>query len=239
VQRAAAALGITKASVIDYSHSGTASGENNRVVGYGAMVFTGPWSPAGRKELPPVTIDLNTETRRELLSTVRTAVKAAVQGEWVSYRPSVNEELQIKTGCFVTLKNRGALRGCIGCFKSDVPLWKTAPHMAVLSATSDERFASKRITPEEVPELMIEVSILSPMRRVSRPLEEIHLGRDGIVVQDKGQSGTFLPQVATETGWSVEEFLGHCSRDKAGLGWEGWKSPTAAVYTYTATVVSE
>ena len=238
-QRAAAALGITKAAAIDYSHSGTTTGDNKRVVGYGAMIFAGPWNLVDPKSLPLVTISLNDESRKELLSMVRAAVKAAVQGDWVSYLPSANPELQIKAGCFVTLKNRGKLRGCIGGFKSDAPLWKTAREIAVLSATNDARFAHERIKPEEVPELQIEVSILSPMRRVSRPLEEIQLGRDGIVVQDKGQSGTFLPQVATETVWSLEEFLGHCSRDKAGLSWEGWKSPTAVVYAYTATIVSE
>ena len=70
-------------------------------------------------------------------------------------------------------------------------------------------------------------------------MDEIKLGRDGVVVKDKGRSGTFLPQVATETGWSLEEFLGHCASDKAGLGWQGWKSPTAEVFAYTATIIEE
>jgi AMMECR1 domain-containing protein len=77
------------------------------------------------------------------------------------------------------------------------------------------------------------------MRRVRDPMKEIQLGSDGIVIEDQGRSGTFLPQVATETGWSLEEFLGHCSRDKAGLGWEGWKNPRARIYSYTVTIIQD
>ncbi len=59
------------------------------------------------------------------------------------------------------------------------------------------------------------------------------------MIQDQGRSGTFLPQVATETGWSLEEFLGHCASDKAGLSWQGWKSPTAQIFVYTATIIED
>ena len=158
----------------------------------------------------------------------RGAAKAAVEGSWVSYDPSENPELQVKAGCFVTLKNDGVLRGCIGRFTSNEPLWKTVREVAVSSATRDTRFSHNPVLPAEIPHLEIEISVLSPMRKISRPLEEIELGRDGIVVEDHGRSGTFLPQVATETGWSLEEFLSHCASDKAGIGRQGWKSPTAA-----------
>lgn len=148
-------------------------------------------------------------------------------------------ELQIKAGCFVTLHNKGMLRGCIGTFTSDKPLWKTVAEIAVSSATRDVRFAGNPITNSEVPELDIEISVLSPLRTVNDPLKEIVLGRDGIIISDKGRSGTFLPQVADETGWTLEEFLGHCARDKAGIGWDGWRSPSARIYAYTVTIVTE
>ncbi len=239
LERAASALGIRSAKTVDYTNSGLTAGDPKRVVGYGAVVFSTrePASSDGHKTQGG--ISLSTETKKELIGIARSAVEAAVKGASDSYVAANHPDLQVRAGCFVTLKNKGQLRGCIGCFTSETPLWKTVRDLAISSATRDPRFMNNPILPSEVPELDIEVSVLSPMKRVSRPLEQIALGRDGIVVRDKGRSGTFLPQVATETGWTVEEFLGHCSRDKADLGWNGWKSPTARIFTYTATIVAE
>ncbi len=208
------------------------------ILGAETALSTAPESPPAVGDRP-VELRFSDMSRQELVSMARAAAKAAVEGSWVSYDPTNNPELQVKAGCFVTLKNKGDLRGCIGRFTSDAPLWKTVREMAVSSATRDHRFASNPITVNEIPELEIEISVLSPLTKVSRPLEDIKLGQHGILIQDKGRTGTFLPQVATETGWSLEEFLGHCSADKAGLGWGGWKAPTATVYTYTATIIDE
>lgn len=237
--RTRAALGVRAAKIVSYSHSGMAVGDDKRVVGYGAIVFeSAPDNPPSRIQ-QPLALSFSDQARRELLSLARSAVNAAVNGEWVAFTPSNTAELQVKAGCFVTLKTNGKLRGCIGRFQSDQPLWKTAREVAIASATDDPRFADSPIKPQETSELEIEISVLSPMRRVTDPLEEIKLGRDGIVIEDQGRMGTFLPQVAIETGWSLEEFLGHCARDKAGLAWDGWKSPTAQIYAYTATIVRE
>ena len=84
--------------------------------------------------------------------------------------------------------------------------------------------------------MSIEVSVLTPLKRIYTA-DEIELGRDGIYIKGDYSTGTFLPQVAEKTGWSVDEFLGRCSRDKAGLGWEGWK--TAELYTYRAIIIKE
>jgi AmmeMemoRadiSam system protein A len=145
--------------------------------------------------------------------------------------------LQESLGCFVTLKDHGQLRGCIGRFTSEAPLWKTIQEMAVAAATKDFRFMGNPITPEELGDISVEISALSAPEEVADPLKEIELGRDGIIVEKGANRGTFLPQVATETGWSLEEFLGHCARDKAGIGWDGWKDPDTKVYRYTATIV--
>jgi AmmeMemoRadiSam system protein A len=237
--RAAPLLGITEGKVVNYSHSGKTSGDPQRVVGYAAAVFTGEGKISRAAAIPPLTLAFSSQSRKELISMAREAVQAATAGNWVSHDPSRNPELQVKAGCFVTLKNQGRLRGCIGCFQTDEPLWKTVREMAVSSATMDARFRHDPITTGELPHLDVEISVLSPLRPIARPLEELKLGRDGIVIQDKGRKGTFLPQVAQQTGWSLEEFLGHCSHDKAGIGWDGWKSPTARIFAYTATIVSE
>jgi AmmeMemoRadiSam system protein B/AmmeMemoRadiSam system protein A len=239
VVRAAKDLGINRARVVSYAHSGMVSKDDQRVVGYGAVVFTGSPSNQSLGPAEPLKVSFSDESGKELISMARSAVKAAVEGSWVRYDPSDNPELQVRGGCFVTLKNNGKLRGCIGRFTSDAPLWRLVREMAVSSATRDHRFATNPIKPSEVPDLEVEISVLSPSRKVTDPLKDIKLGRDGIIVRDKGRSGTFLPQVATETGWNLEEFLGHCARDKAGLAWEGWKSPTAEVFAYTATIIRE
>lgn len=239
LEQAASQIGITEARLVGYAHSGMISGDNGRVVGYGAVVFTGARQGVASKADGSTDLSLGIAAKREIMARVRSAVNAAVAGKKDSQQPSDNPELQVKAGCFVTLKNKDRLRGCIGCFQSDQPLWKTISEMAVSSSTQDHRFAANPIRPEEVSQLEIEVSVLSPLRKISRPLEEIKLGSDGIMIRQGSRSGTFLPQVATETGWSLEEFLGHCARDKAGIGWNGWDSPNTQVYGYTATIVSE
>lgn len=239
LERAAKRLGISQARLVGYSNSGLTSGKTDRVVGYGAVIFTGSSTGASPASDPDPAIRFSRASQQELLGMARAAVTAAVKGDWVAYDRNDNPELQARAGCFVTLKNRGELRGCIGRFTSEEPLWKTVREMAVASATSDERFFRNRIKPAELGDIEIEISILSRPKRISQPLEEIELGRDGIIIQDKGRSGTFLPNVAQETGWSLVEFLGHCADDKAGLGWEGWKSPTARLYTYRTTIIEE
>jgi AmmeMemoRadiSam system protein A len=140
----------------------------------------------------------------------------------------------MKAGAFVTLKENGELRGCIGRFTADIPLYQVIEEMAISSSTQDNRFLP--VTAKEIDKLEIEISVLSPMKKISS-IDEIVMGKHGIYIKKGWYSGTFLPQVATETGWSREEFLGHCARDKAGIGWDGWKD--AEIYTYEACVFSE
>ena len=137
-------------------------------------------------------------------------------------------------GVFVTLHKGKALRGCIGRFLPDEPVYRVVQQMAIAAAVQDPRF--KPVVYDELSQLDIDISVLSPLKKISSP-DELVIGRDGILIKKGNTSGTFLPQVAVDTGWSKEEFLGHCSRDKAGLGWDGWKN--ADLYVYTADVFSE
>jgi AmmeMemoRadiSam system protein A len=141
-----------------------------------------------------------------------------------------------KAGAFVTLKKNAELRGCIGHFDADNALYRTVQQMAVAAATQDYRFST--VTPDELKSIVIEISVLTPMRKILS-ISEIQMGRDGIYIKKGNKSGTFLPQVATETGWSLDEFLGHCARDKAGIGWDGWKDKDVEIYTYQALVFHE
>ena len=138
-------------------------------------------------------------------------------------------------GCFVTLKNRGRLRGCIGQFVSDRPLVELVAEMAKASATGDPRFLTNPITASEVSRLHIEISVLSPLQRTDNPLN-LELGTHGIYIKRGYACGCFLPQVADETGWSKEEFLSQCCSHKAGLAPDAWKDPKTEVYLFTAEV---
>lgn len=137
-----------------------------------------------------------------------------------------------KLGAFVSIYKGEELKGCIGQFNSEKALAHVVKEM-VVSAVNDRRFESPG--KKELNEITIEVSVLSPLRKINS-IDEIELGKHGIYIKSGYMSGTFLPQVATKTGWSLEEFLGHCSRDKAGLGWDGWKS--ADLFIYEAVVFS-
>ena len=139
--------------------------------------------------------------------------------------------LNSKCGAFVSLHKHGHLRGCIGHFGEDYPLHEIVAEMARAAAFEDPRFMP--VTRDELNDLDIEISVLTPMRRI-QSLDEFELHRHGIYIKKGYRSGTFLPQVADEVNWTKEEFVGHCSQDKAGLGWDGWRD--AELYVYEAII---
>ena len=176
--------------------------------------------------------------REEILTIAREAVAAAVRREKPPKVKPVSPELTRPSGAFVTLKNHGRLRGCIGQFAADRPLFETVQEMAVSSATRDLRFADDPITHDELPDLHIEVSVLGPLEEIDDPLD-FELGVHGIYLKSGFAHGCFLPQVATETGWSKEQFLSNCAAGKAGLPPEAWKDPKTEVLRFTCEVISE
>jgi len=181
---------------------------------------------------------MNAEQRKQLLTVARNAVKDAVSGKQAIKVSSDDPALNAHCGCFVTLKNRDELRGCIGMFTSDKPLIELVSDMAVASSTGDSRFFGDKITPKEVGELDIEISILSPLQKTDNPLS-LRLGIDGIYIRKGYATGCFLPQVADETGWSKEEFLSYCCSHKAGLPADAWKDKKTEIYLFTAEIIEE
>jgi len=183
---------------------------------------------------------LSDAARLLLLRIARESVEAAVARK---ARPgfSIHQpELQRHGGAFVTLKSGEHLRGCIGRFEAKEPLYEIVAEMARAAATEDYRFAADPITPSEVPDLDIEISILSPMEKIADPLD-IQLGVHGIYVVGKRGlgTGTYLPQVATEHHMTKEEFLSSCCAHKAGLRADAWRTGEADVFVYTAEVFGE
>ena len=141
---------------------------------------------------------------------------------------------QNHSGAFVTLHVDGDLRGCIGHPGSDRPLDQVVGQCAVAAATEDPRFPP--LTAGELPQVDIEVSVLTPIRRVG-DVREIEVGRDGLVVQDGYRRGLLLPQVATERGWDRDTFLSHTCL-KAGLRPDAWRTG-ATISRFEAEVFSE
>jgi len=181
---------------------------------------------------------MTNEQKNTLLSVARNAVTAALTNSKLQ-KPKTNDPaLTAHCGCFVTLKNKNELRGCIGQFVSDKPLIELVSDMAVAAATGDARFFADRIVPEEVKELDIEISVLSPLKKTTDPLS-LRLGVDGVYIKKGYASGCFLPQVATETGWNKEEFLSYCCAHKAGLKPDAWKDKNTEVFLFTAEIIEE
>jgi len=144
--------------------------------------------------------------------------------------------LQKPGSAFVTLTKKKMLRGCIGLIESNWPLAETIIHMTVAAATEDPRF--QPVQPEELKEITIEISVLTPLIPVSA-IREIQLGRDGVLVRQGRQSGVFLPQVAQETGWDLETFLNELCVSKAGLPQRAWENPDTELYRFTAEIFRE
>lgn len=217
---------------LDYRNSGDAPlyGDRSEVVGYHAFAVVCKGDTEDRREF-----SLSSAERTVLLETARRSIEAAFGDRyWLPDDSVLTPALKAGCGAFVTLHLHGRLRGCIGNIVGVRPLYRTVAEMARAAAFEDDRF--RPLTPEELEEADIEISVLSPLRKISSP-DELVLGRHGILMVKDGRSGTFLPQVADETGWTREEFLGHCARDKAGLGWNGWKD--ADLYVYEAEVFGE
>jgi AmmeMemoRadiSam system protein A len=138
-------------------------------------------------------------------------------------------------GAFVTLHAHGDLRGCIGYIESAMPLSRVVEDVAEKAAFEDPRFPP--LTPDEYPEVRMEISILSPLRRIASP-EEIVIGSHGLLLEHGWHRGLLLPQVATEHRWDRTAFLENVAR-KAGLPATAWKDPSARIFIFTADIIRE
>lgn len=183
-------------------------------------------------------MSISEQERKELLTLARAAVEAEVAGTPFPRRSVQSPLLDEFRGCFVTLTNGGSLRGCIGTFQPQQPLGQAIVEMG-RAAARDPRFIYYRpIKPEELPQIKIQVSILSPLQETRDPLS-LEVGTHGIYIICGRQAGCFLPEVATDQGWDAETFLTECCRGKAGLPANAWRLPTTKVFLFTSEKFSE
>lgn len=179
---------------------------------------------------------LSKEQRKLLLKIAREALESYLGNKKMPEYKINDLKLNQKLGVFVTLTKDGQLRGCMGNFSPETPLWQTVHKQAIIAATEDPRFPP--VTQGELGQLKIEISVLSKPEKIN-DWRQIKLGRHGVVIRQGNQGGTFLPQVAEETGWNLEEFLSQLCWQKAGLPADCYQNPATEIFVYTAEVFSE
>ena len=210
--------------IVEYKNSGdTEYGDNKKVVGYGAL----------RVYKNSSEFFLSDEEKKELLNLAKLSLyEATINNKRVQIdENSVSTKLKLHLGAFVTLHKEKQLRGCIGQFEPNQALYKVVVEMAISAAKFDRRF--NQVTPDELENIEIEISVLTPRKKINS-LDEIKIGRDGIYIKYANKNGTYLPQVATDMNWSVEEFVRSCCEEKAGISPENCKN--AEISTYKAIV---
>jgi AmmeMemoRadiSam system protein A len=225
-------MGANQAKVLKYANSGDITGDRTRVVGYSADVFVK--APSGKAGETP--FSLSDPEKNELLALARKSVEYMVQ-EKNPYESaaSTSETLNQEHGAFVTLKESGALRGCIGYTSAVKPLYMTVRDTATLAALRDPRF--QPVAASELPQLEYEISVLSPLRRVT-DVEQIKVGQHGLLMKNGGYEGLLLPQVPVEEKWDRQTFLEQTCR-KAGMGSGCWKDEDTDIFLFTAVVFGE
>lgn len=180
-----------------------------------------------------MTPPLSPQDRRALLDTARQAIADKLAGR-PPVPPLTDGVFARPSGVFVSLHKHGELRGCIGYPDGGQPLGTSVPKCAVAAATADPRFPA--VTSDELGELDIEVSVLTPIERVTDP-NAIEVGLDGLIVEQDRRRGLLLPQVASEWGWDRETFLAHTCA-KAGLPRDAWRHG-ARIFRFRAEVFGD
>ncbi|MDD5097413.1 MAG: AmmeMemoRadiSam system protein B [Candidatus Omnitrophica bacterium] len=221
--------GADKVEVLNQTTSALVTGETANgqwTVGYGSVVA---YNTKGEDML-------NNQQKKKLLKIARASINTYLQTGKKMQLSETDAGLTQEMGAFVTLNKHAQLKGCIGNLTASQPLYLTIRDMAAEAAVSDPRFTP--LTLAELKDIEIEISVLSPLKKVDSA-DKIELGKDGVLVRKGYQSGVFLPQVATETGWSKEEFLNNLCAQKAGLPADAWKDKSTELYIFKAEVFSE
>jgi len=238
---AAKSMGAEGIHLFPYTNSARVSGQEGRVVGYGAALIYGPRTLSGASEVPAQEKDpnrgwindyaeLSEAGQRKAIQIASEAIECVLRGErWKAVRPG-NRELEERRGCFVTLLTResGELRGCIGIHETDMPLYQAIGDRAIQAAFKDPRFPP--LTKEEWPQVRLKISVyLSKVKPVDDPSLFVP-GRFGILFKKGLRGSTFLPEVAEEQGWTREETFQMLAR-KAGLRPQDWREGEFSLYT--------
>lgn len=225
-----------QAQQLAYANSGDVSGDKSRVVGYCSVALFQD-EAASQKSVDKGEMAMFSESQKKrLLEIARQSMTEYItSGKQMQFKEE-DPQLQVKRGAFVTLHKRGQLRGCIGTFTSNEPIYQVIATMVIESATGDPRFPA--VQAGELGDIDVEISVLTEPQVID-DWRKIRLGVDGVIVRSGFASGVFLPQVATETGWDLETFLQHLCSGKAGLPSDAYKDPRTQISTFQAVIFSE
>jgi AmmeMemoRadiSam system protein A len=225
-------MGANQARVLKYENSGDVTGDHSRVVGYSADIFV----KADSGQLLETPFSLSEPEKSELLALARKSVEYVVQEKY-AYEPPANASatLNQERGAFTTLKESGELRGCIGYTSATKPLYLTVRDTATLAAMRDPRFSP--VSASELPKLEYEISVLSPLRRVT-DVQQIKVGQHGLLMKNGDSEGLLLPQVPVEQKWDRQTFLEQTCA-KAGMRTSCWMDEDTDIFSFTAVVFGE
>lgn len=227
---ASCALGANDFTVTAATNSASSEmGDAERVVGYGAGAFI-------KRAQPPEPLELSPEERKQLLALARSSIKQHLSDKTTPHQGLADNPLfNIPAALFVTLTIDGELRGCIGSLEPSATMRNAVSELAVSAAFSDPRFPP--LSAAELARVKIEISVLSPLRKVASP-DEIVPGKHGVLIRQGRRGGTYLPQVWEHFNENKELFLSSLCAEKAGLPPDSWKTG-ADLYVYTATAFYE
>jgi len=228
----------TKVHLLNYTTSGQLTGDFSNSVSYFSIAFTGTRAKQPRNRPEPAAAELTDEDKDKLLTLARKTILYYLENKKVPKASDLGitptASMSRMRAAFVTLKKDSRLRGCIGDILPRRALYKSVISNAINAAVKDWRFAPVR--KEECERITIEISALTRPTAVASA-NEIRIGIDGVILRKSGHSAVFLPQVAGEQGWNLEQMLAHLSV-KAGLDADAWKVG-AEFLVFQAEVFSE
>lgn len=179
---------------------------------------------------------LSDNEKTVLLKLARSALESCLDGRSIPQCRIAHKALLESKGAFVSLHSGEELRGCIGQLFPDRELYRIVQYCAVSAALEDTRFLP--VAKEELQDLNIEISVLTPFRRIEKKIDVIEVGKHGLYITRGLSRGLLLPQVATQYGWDRIAFLRHTCR-KAGLPDPAWQDSQTVIHTFEAEVFSE
>lgn len=178
----------------------------------------------------------NDQEKAQLLEWARIGIENFLKDGWIIQTMTNNQILKRQVGVFVTLWKDEQLRGCIGVIQTDKPLNESVVEMAIEAATKDLRFSPVAL--DELPNIKIELSILSPLKKI-KTIKKIELGKHGVMIVQGRKSGVFLPEVATKEGWDLGTLLEALCTEKASLPANAWMEKNSELYIFTTTTFKE
>jgi MEMO1 family protein len=213
-------LGATNGVLYRYANSGDVTGDKARVVGYAAM---------GLYKSP-----LSEQQKQELLALARKTVRDYVKHKKNNPEPEMKDTRLLANGAtFVTINRQHRLRGCIGNIQPVMPIYRSVIRNAVAASSQDPRFPP--MAPEELADMDVEVTVLSPMEQLD-DVKNILIGTHGLYLIKGQQSSVFLPQVPVEQGWDLSTYLEQLCF-KAGLPKDAWKDTSARLFIFSADII--